>query len=253
MRNQDLLQYKSLEFAAFSAWPAKEQFERSGIVYRISSGYTKRANSANIIGAINSDSTQLIKKTEQLFADKELPCIFRTLSFSPQFEFEQHLKAKQYQNVNLSCVLSKKLQAVTQPVMPAHIKIEILTISEWFEYFCMLNKQDDKLMQGHLDILLRIKDLCSAMVLRVKGEVVACVLGVIHEDLLGIFDLYSAEHVRGKGYANMLIQALCNWAWQQGATQSYLQVLADNKSALALYEHLHYRHCYQYSYWIKAS
>jgi GNAT superfamily N-acetyltransferase len=253
MQNQDLLQYKLLEFAAFSAWPAKEQFERSGIVYRISSGYTKRANSANIIGNINSSYTQLIENTEQLFADKELPCVFRTLSFSPQLELEQHLKAKQYQNVNLSCVLSKKLQVATHQLMSDQTKIEVLTISEWFECFCTLNKQDNKLMQGHLDILLRIKDPCCAMVLRVKSEVVACVLGVIHEDLLGVFDLYSAEHVRGKGYASMLIQAICKWAWQQGATQSYLQVLASNKSALALYEHLDYQHCYQYSYWIKVS
>jgi len=79
-------------------------------------------------------------------------------------------------------------------------------------------------------------------------QVVACALGVLEHDLFGLFDVITARAHRGKGYAGLLLTELLNWGIQQGAQHAYLQVIADNDPALALYQRLGFKHLYSYWY-----
>ena len=57
----------------------------------------------------------------------------------------------------------------------------------------------------------------------------------------------AAEH-RRVGHARMLCGALLGWAAERGATRAYVQVLADNEPAIALYESMgfHTQHRVRY-------
>ncbi len=67
-------------------------------------------------------------------------------------------------------------------------------------------------------------------------------------DWLGIRDLHVEEKHRRRGLAIAILDDLVEWGAEQGARTVYLQVLADNEPALALYEKLGFRahHTYRY-------
>ena len=71
------MNFKEIEKAGFRSWPALEESELDGIVLRFSNGYTKRANSANLLQEQDSDFDSLVSRYEGYFRDKDLPCIFR--------------------------------------------------------------------------------------------------------------------------------------------------------------------------------
>ena len=67
-------------------------------------------------------------------------------------------------------------------------------------------------------------------------------------DIAGLFDIVTAEEMRGRGYATALCAQLLNWAWNHGMRIVYLQVTADNAPALAVYRKFGFESCYTYHY-----
>ena len=67
-------------------------------------------------------------------------------------------------------------------------------------------------------------------------------------DWIGFRGLEVAPTHRRRGLGLALMAALAEWGAEQGATTAYLQVLADNPPALALYERLGFRTHHRYRY-----
>lgn len=57
----------------------------------------------------------------------------------------------------------------------------------------------------------------------------------------GISAVHVSEHVRRRGLARALCTGLLAWARDRGATRGYVQVVADNAGARALYESMGFR------------
>jgi GNAT superfamily N-acetyltransferase len=77
---------------------------------------------------------------------------------------------------------------------------------------------------------------------------VAFGLGVLDRGMIGVFEVLVAASHRRRGLAAAIMSALLGWARQQGATATYLQVVASNAPAIALYDRLGYREVYRYHY-----
>lgn len=67
-------------------------------------------------------------------------------------------------------------------------------------------------------------------------------------DWLGFGGLWVDPAARRRGLAFAIIGAFLDWGAAQGATTAYLQVLADNTSALRLYDRLGFREHHRYRY-----
>ena len=247
--------FERLEHAAFNAWPAIEQIENQGLVMRFAKGYTKRANSANILKLGTSDFGELTEQVESFFTQRNEPTIFRIPSFTQSDEYDDYLANSGYQKQSLSLVLSSALSAddaqQNQSLKSAYVEVISDDASQWLESYCQLSGQTLDHQAAHLSILERIKGATFFALLKVNGEVVACGLGVVDNGMLGIFDVYTGEQCRGKGYATYLLRSIFAWALDIGATSSYLQVVADNDNAIKMYEKLGYRQVYQYWYRFK--
>ncbi len=63
-------------------------------------------------------------------------------------------------------------------------------------------------------------------------------LGVLSDNLFGLFDVGTLKPYRNQGYAAKLLNGMLSWAASHGATQSYLQVVANNAPAISLYRKL---------------
>jgi len=77
---------------------------------------------------------------------------------------------------------------------------------------------------------------------------VACGQSAQEADLVGLYDIFTAEAVRGRGFAKLLCTHLLAEAHRQGARHAYLQVDGDNHAARGAYHRLGFGDAYAYHY-----
>jgi GNAT superfamily N-acetyltransferase len=76
----------------------------------------------------------------------------------------------------------------------------------------------------------------------------------VHDnDLAGLQQVVVARNLRRTGLGLEIVTSALRWARLRGARQAWLQVIAQNHAARALYERLGFRTAYSYTYWQKAS
>jgi ribosomal protein S18 acetylase RimI-like enzyme len=80
------------------------------------------------------------------------------------------------------------------------------------------------------------------------GRLAAFALGVADGDHVGLFDVLVAPDARRQGLARRLTQSIGAWGRLQGARSIYLQVVATNTAARALYAELGFETVYSYAY-----
>ncbi len=102
--------------------------------------------------------------------------------------------------------------------------------------------------QAHAERLASSPVPFRAWVLRHEGQPIACGQSAIESRLVGLYDIFTAEHMRGQGLARSLCSHLLAYAGAQGATTGYLQVDADNMAARSIYHSLGFRDGYAYHY-----
>lgn len=107
--------------------------------------------------------------------------------------------------------------------------------SSWFEVW--------HAVQGHggnagaeWDLLGRVPGPSAFAGAMIGDEVVAVGRAVADTGWAGVFGMATLPRARGKGAARHVLAALAGWAGEQGADHMYLQVEADNSSALRLYQ-----------------
>jgi GNAT superfamily N-acetyltransferase len=80
------------------------------------------------------------------------------------------------------------------------------------------------------------------------GALLACGQVAREGELVGLYDVFTAEDVRGQGLARQLCARLLARARDEGARAAYLQVEADNDAARSVYRHLGFADGYAYHY-----
>ncbi len=241
------MNFTEIEKSGFRSWPALEESETDGIVLRFSNGYTKRANSANVLLEQNSGFDSLVRRYEEYFQDKGLPCIFRLPSFSRNQRLDRYLEDIGYRYLDRSLVLDRSIEKVRFD----KVEFSETTNREWMLSYCRINELDFEKHLTHLEMIDRIEDKTLLAVLKEDRTEIACGLGVISNRLFGLFDISTRKSARNKGYGTKLIEGMLHWAVENGASNSYLQVIADNQPAIKLYEKMGYQHSYEYWYRIR--
>ncbi|WP_257348220.1 GNAT family N-acetyltransferase [Pseudalkalibacillus decolorationis] len=84
-----------------------------------------------------------------------------------------------------------------------------------------------------------------------KEDVIACGLGVIEREYIGLYDIVTDIKFRNQGFSEQLILNLLKWGKENGAKYSYLAVPLNNKPALILYSKIGYSEIYKYWYRVK--
>jgi len=238
------MNFNEMEFAGYASWPSSEQQVENGLVLRSANGFTKRANSANIVGSLGHDYLNIIQKCEHYFEQRNLRCIFRLLSYCDNQVLDTHLSSVGYKLVDPSIVLYQSLQGLSFDSTALVLK----TADEWIESYCRIADLDLQLMGPHLEILKRVQEKVVFAVLEEGGTEVSCAMGVISNGYFGLFDLVTRKAERARGHGKTLMEGLLSWAASNGSKYSYLQVVADNDVAMRLYKKMGYQYAYDYWY-----
>lgn len=238
---------RALEERAFNAWPAHQTVFHGGWVFRLSGGYTKRANSVNaLVPGAPFDGVR--EAAAALYVRHGLPAVFRITPLAPA-EADQALADAGYQHFDPSLVLQRPLPPGSLPPPDGSTLVSTSPSAAWLEGFAAANGVALHHRNLHRSILDAIAHPGGYALQRdADGHAVGFGLAVLERHAVGLYDLAVAPGHRGSGRGRALVQALLHWGSEAGATSAYLQVRAQNTPALRLYESMGFRTAYGYHY-----
>ncbi|MCJ7701680.1 MAG: hypothetical protein MUO62_08870, partial [Anaerolineales bacterium] len=107
MENKDMI--RSIETVSMNAWPALREEFYDGWVLRFSKGYTKRANSVNVLGESSLDLAEKISTCEAAYQREDLAAIFRLTPLSPP-DLDGLLESRGYRRLDPTGVMTLDLR-----------------------------------------------------------------------------------------------------------------------------------------------
>ncbi|KQL45788.1 hypothetical protein AN963_12130 [Brevibacillus choshinensis] len=240
-----------LEERSINAWPALETMVDDGWLLRFADGYTKRANSVYpLYPPTITNLEQKIAACERHYESKGLPTIFKLTPYSQPAGLDALLEQKGYALHADTSVQTVSLERMASPSIQTVQVYEACT-DEWVNAFCRLSRKDDEEKRTMSQTLRKIiPSTCYAALVH-EGKVVACGLGVLEREYIGLYDIVTDPSYRKRGFGEQLVLSILQWGVEHGAKHSYLQVVQDNTPALRLYEKLGYKEVYPYWYRIR--
>lgn len=239
-----------LEEASLNSWPGLQQTLFDGWVLRFSNGYTKRANSVNPVYPATLEAESKIAACERFYAAKNQPTIFRLTPFATPENLDALLEARGYDQIDLTRVRYLDLRP-WEMQSTGEMTITDEPLDNWLSVFCQLTGSNLEKHGTHRQILEAIPYQTYFSVLWMDNQPVSCGVAVREDSIVGLFDLFTDEAHRRNGYALELVAAMLDRAKTNGAEHAYLQVVAANKPALALYNKIGFTEAYSYWYRIQ--
>jgi GNAT superfamily N-acetyltransferase len=245
------------EERGFNAWPAPRNVYFGGWMFRLGGGYTKRANSANALGArheLRAESInawtparafrEVMGEAERFYAANGQPAIFRLTPLAGA-DADLTLAAAGYERLDPSTVMTAPLDAARED---AQVRIEPGATPAWLNGIAAAQGVAPSHRLIHDRIVQAIALPAAFATACVGGRAAAFGLGVGERAAVGLFDIVVRPEFRGQGLGRAITRALMAWGRDGGALTAYLQVNDANRVARALYETLGFRAAYPYHY-----
>lgn len=248
MPSPDTALVHALEQRAFNAWPAPRSVLHGDWQFRLSGGFTKRANSANALRPGATFDGQRVA-AEAFYARHGLPAVFRISPLAPP-QADRELAAAGYAHFDPSLVLRAPLDQATAQ---ADVVIASAPSDGWLDGFAAANGVAPRHQALHHAMVQAIALPAGFATLQRDGEPIGFGLAVLEREAVGLYDLVVAPAQRGQGHGRALVRALLHWGRQAGAGWAYLQVREPNLAARALYAALGFTSCYGYHYRVPAA
>ena len=275
---------RRVEEASLNAWPALQQMLLDGWVLRFSKGFTRRANSVTPVYPSTQPIPDKVRYCENLYAREGLPTYFRLTTLRDADGLDEVLAVRGYAQQGAARVLHRTLAGLRpsknppssdgqrmQPdcePKPRSRKLAgtlasgpgfaLAPLGSFLATYTELTGLKGHLENSGLDgqaaaalhgsVLRAIRGETVFGLLVDDGRPVACGMAVVEGELAGLFDIVTHPDSRRRGYGRLLVQSLLAHAAAMGASHAYLQVLADNAPALALYDGLGFSTLYEYWY-----
>jgi ribosomal protein S18 acetylase RimI-like enzyme len=236
-----------LEEIALASWPAAVVQPLDGWLLRFNDGVTRRANSVWPNGTGHGPPLpSKLAAVEAFYRERGLPPRYQISPASEPDDLDALLGERGYRRVAPTLVQTTLLEGMTAEADPGVVVCDGFD-EDWFAAYCEAEHYSPHEVVGRGAILRRIVGAGFAL-LRVDGEPVAVGLGVRAGDWLGVFSMATRPPFRRRGAATAVLHALAHWGRGHGARQAYLQVMEDNRPALALYDRFGFRTLYCYHY-----
>lgn len=241
------MNHKFIEELSLNHWQPLSTLLYDGWVLRFADGYTKRANSIQPLYHSTCGADEKIKTCEKIYSANQLPTIFKMTPFIQPPNLDAILEAKGYSVMDITSVQTLDLANISEPKLTS-VKIDEKITTEWLSDFCRLNHVNDKHKPTMERMLSNIKTKKGFISFYHNEQVIACGLGVIEREYIGLYDIVTDIQYRNRGFGEQMIRNLLKWGKENGAKSSYLAVISNNEPALRLYSKLGYSEIYKYWY-----
>ena len=240
-----------LDRLADRGWPALETEQLGGWTLRASSGVTNRANSVLAgAGAGGDDARSLedaIVRAEAWYAARGLPAVFQISTASPP-ELAEALDNRGYREHSPTDVLVADRDAVAAATAAAPaVAVADAPPAGWLDTWWEVDgRGGDREREVVARILAGGPALYAWCGEQEAPDAVARL--ALAGEWGGLYAVATLPRARRRGLARALAGALAIAAAEQGVERLWLQVLADNTAAHALYAGLGFVRASGYSY-----
>jgi ribosomal protein S18 acetylase RimI-like enzyme len=232
-------------------WPAEAKTELDGWVVRRNRGVTRRANSVLPTNA-PFDLERALDYVENLYqAHGITPCFHISPAVQPA-DLDERLEARGYVVQAPTLVQCAEVADVLDclPVAPADVDISSAPSDAWMDAWWRIDGHGGADEQSVAqDILQRGRALYATV--PATGPVKAIGRLALVDDWAGLYCLAVDQRFRRQGLALAVIRTLLQEATTLGVRRVFLQVVAANEPARALYQRLGFRIVSQYHYRVK--
>ena len=244
--NDKLLLYEEL---SLNAHPSLQTQFYDGWILRFANGYTKRANSVNLIYPSILNINDKLAECEKRYFEQGLSSIFK-ITDSHDVNIDQTLEQRGYAIIDPVYVMEMDLRNKVFP--PTDCILTDYADDEWLNaYFTFSCYTDDikKLTAKQILDYVKSATICGRIIK--NGVTVACGSAVVERGYMSLWNVVVNEVERGKGYGKEICESLLSAAQQIGAHTAFILVTQDNTTAVNLYKKLGYKTIYSYWYRVK--
>jgi ribosomal protein S18 acetylase RimI-like enzyme len=247
----DLAGVAEIEGVALHAWPGLEITNEDGWLLRHAAGITRRANSV-WPNAANSDRglDDRLARVESFYHDRNLPARFQICPAAQPVDLDVLLAERGYGAAARTAVQSVALAEMLASVNSPSLQVEVMALPSkaWWGCYAKADDVAPDSVAVRKVICGAIKVTMAYAAVIVDGEIIAVASAAAEAGWVGFFNVATLAEHRRIGAARATLAALGEWGQTQGATRAYLQVMAGNEAALALYGRLGFTTRYYYHY-----
>lgn len=239
-----------IEDAGLNASAPPQQRWVDGWLVRFSPGKAKRARCINAVAAGLLPLPEKLAAAQALYRAAGLRLLFRVTPFSQPADLDDWLAQRGYQRFEDSRVMvCSALSASAPPAWADGEHLEQVDTEAFAHIVGEFRGTPQPARQAHAERLLCSPVPFAGFVLRgAGGRALACGQFALEAELAGLYDVFTAPEVRGRGLSGRLCTHLLAQARACGARVGYLQVDAANASARAVYRRLGFADAYGYHY-----
>ena len=221
-----------------------------GWLVRLAPGKAHRARCVNALAQGTRPLADKLRECADLYAAVGLPPYVRITPLTQPADLDAELERVGWHRVDPTRVMvAQDLSALAAPDWPVGYTAHTADIPTFAAVAARLRGSTPVQEQSHaLRLAHSSLPWSRQVVLAADGEPVACGQSARETDLIGVYDVLTADAHRGRGVAVALCQSLLVDARGAGARVAYLQVGADNESAQRLYRRLGFSDAYGYHY-----
>ncbi|MCM2293519.1 GNAT family N-acetyltransferase [Allorhizobium sp. BGMRC 0089] len=245
----NLPQVRRLEAVSFRAWPAAlVQYDGSWQI-RLTGGHpSKRINC--VVALDRSDTRDIrlrLEKASRKFESYGRAMMFRQTPLAAP-EIIDILQQDGWRHIEENLVMTLDLNALDGYEAMDHLPTH--DIGRFLDASIALHNDDPALKPGLAEVIGNIKPPYGLFLKEAPGnDLISSAICVQDNDIAGLVQLVVNPDYRGRGEGFELTYAALRWARLRGARLAWLQVTANNSSALSLYRKLGFTEAYRYVYW----
>lgn len=210
----------------------------------------KRACSVNAFYGSTRPAAEKIAHCEKLYADLDLPPVFRMTPFSRPAQLDAALEQHGYQVFEPSLVQINRLNRPLPPP-PDGVHFESMLLEDWLARTQSMRGRTSEQIEAEFERLHHGEVPGYCVVACLDDAPVACGIVMHEQEFAGLFDIFVTEPQRGRGVGTAISAHLLATARRMGAEIGWLSVLSDNAAALRTYEKLGFETLYEYWYRVK--
>ena len=249
--DEDLL--SRIEDAGLNASAPPQHRWLDGWLVRFSPGKAKRARCVNAVAVGRLPVHERLAACAQVFNDAQLPMIVRITPFTLPAGLDALLQAQGLRRFDDTRVMALVRLPTSDHPIAGDTAIAPIGLEAFAHRVGGFRGSPLAQRQAHAERLLNSPVPFFAFEMRADGEPVAYGQFALEGDLVGLYDVFTAESARRRGFAGALCKHLLTQARSRGARHAYLQVEDDNHAARAVYHRIGFADGYAYHYRVRGS